>query len=158
MVVNHTSVGALCAIPFQSTYNASKAAMATFSRTLRMELAPLGVTVVEIRTGGVISNFLENKNDEGKGAMLPEGSVYEPAKEEAEEILRGKFYKERMEPAEKWADGVVKDLLSKKPPSTIWRGAGAGMAKYTTFLPDECMDGLMRQISKFDAVEKVLRG
>jgi 1-acylglycerone phosphate reductase len=41
----------------QSVYNASKAAMSIFSDTLRIELQPFGVRVVNLRTGYVRSNL-----------------------------------------------------------------------------------------------------
>jgi 1-acylglycerone phosphate reductase len=37
MIVNHTSVVSTTAVPFQSVYNASKAAMAMFSDSMRLE-------------------------------------------------------------------------------------------------------------------------
>ena len=56
MIVNQTSVLATTRGPFQSAYNASKAAMAMFTDALRLELEPFGVTVVDLKTGAVASN------------------------------------------------------------------------------------------------------
>lgn len=155
MVVNNTSVGSLFCMPFQSAYNASKAAMAMFSDTLRLELEPFGVKVVDLKTGGVLSNFLENKHA-GTKQILPQGSIYEPARNTIEDVLRGEDYKQKMGPAEQWAKDVAKDLLRKKPPSYVWRGDGAGMVRWLLCLPYGTLDGFLKKLTKLDVVEKTL--
>jgi 1-acylglycerone phosphate reductase len=40
-------------VPTQATYNASKAAMDMYTRTLRIEMKPLGVGVINVITGGI---------------------------------------------------------------------------------------------------------
>lgn len=157
MIVNHTSVGSLISIPFQSAYNASKAAMATFSDTQRLELAPFGITVVEIKTGGVHSNFLTNKHSDNKLAVLPDGSIYEPARSTVESVLRGENFKSYMQPAEQWAKDVARDLLKKNPPAVIWRGANAGTARILTFLPHGTLDNTFKKMTKLDEVERALK-
>jgi len=60
--------------------------------TLRLEIKLFGIRVVEIKTGGVRSNFFENlKADVNAAPKLPEGSIYVPAKEEIERCMRGKY-------------------------------------------------------------------
>ena len=58
MIVNQTSIASVAAIPFQSAYDASKAAMAMFSNLQRLELQAFGITVVELKTGVVRSNLI----------------------------------------------------------------------------------------------------
>lgn len=157
MLVNHTSVGSMISIPFQSAYNASKAAMATFSDTQRLELAPFGITVVEIKTGGAHSNFLANKHSENKQAVLPQTTIYEPARSTVESVLRGENFKSYMQPAEQWAKDVTRDLLKKNPPSVIWRGANAGTARLLTFLPHGTLDNTFKKMTQLDEVEKAVR-
>ncbi|KAJ0413290.1 NAD(P)-binding protein [Aspergillus carlsbadensis] len=65
---------------WQSAYNASKAALSQYSRTLRLEVQPLGIEVVEIVTGFVQSNILHH------GLHAPDGSVYLPIKGVIEDI------------------------------------------------------------------------
>jgi len=83
MIVNQTSVGAITTLPFQAVYNASRAALAMLSDTLRLELQPFGIKVVDLKTGIVRTNILENLL-ELKQPALPKGSIYEPAKEVVE--------------------------------------------------------------------------
>ncbi|RDH19644.1 hypothetical protein M747DRAFT_315774 [Aspergillus niger ATCC 13496] len=60
-------------VVWQGAYNASKAALSQYSRTLRL-VKPLGVEVIEIVTGFVQSNILHH------GLHAPEDSVYLPIK------------------------------------------------------------------------------
>ncbi|KAG7293947.1 hypothetical protein NEMBOFW57_004008 [Staphylotrichum longicolle] len=121
LIVNHTSVGSVAALPFQGVYNASKAAFAMISSTLRMELAPLGVRVVELKTAGVRTNIIANSNfnNPDSGERLPPGSVYEPAREVVERFMSQQAFADQgMEP-EAWAGEVVGLLLGRNPPGGV---------------------------------------
>jgi 1-acylglycerone phosphate reductase len=155
MIVNQTSAAGVAPVPFQSTYNASKAAMSMFSDTQRLELQPLGIRVVDLKTGGVKSNFFA-KDSVATQVSLPKGSIYEPAKEAVEKTMRGERW-EGQEDAQLWAGRVVKDLLRKQPPPNIWRGANAGLARIATILPFGTLNGTLKKMSGLDIVEKILR-
>jgi 1-acylglycerone phosphate reductase len=156
MVVNQTSLAAVVSLPFQSTYNASKAAMAMFSDSLRLELQPFGVTVVDLKTGSVTSNFQKN-HLEATQATLPANSIYEPAKAAVEKTLSGEEYLKSGIPAGPWAAGVVQNLLKKSPPSNIWTGKDAWLVRLSTILPFGTMDGMIRKMTGLNAVEKAVR-
>ena len=53
VVCSITSSSILAAVPFYSAYRASKAAVSAFDDSLRVEVAPLGIRVVEILPGPV---------------------------------------------------------------------------------------------------------
>ncbi|CAF9924267.1 MAG: hypothetical protein ALECFALPRED_002717 [Alectoria fallacina] len=153
MIVNNTSVAGSMTMPFQSVYNASKAAMATFSDSQRLELAPFGITVVDLKTGVVLSSIYQKAMDN----HLPKGSMYEPAKEAVEKALRGEDVVGLGMPAEQWARGVVQDLLRKTPPPNIWRGSQAWLVRLATMLPFGTFDGMVKKMTKLDVVEKMVR-
>ncbi|KXJ95771.1 hypothetical protein Micbo1qcDRAFT_100210, partial [Microdochium bolleyi] len=71
LVANVGSISAIVPPPYQGVYASSKAAVAALSDVLRLELAPLGVAVVHIRTGSVATRFLEVES-----WKLPGGSAY----------------------------------------------------------------------------------
>ena len=143
-------------LPSQGTYSASKAAIAMFSDVLRLETQPFGVTVIDLRTGGVQSNFFENHKKQ-VGSSLPEDSIYTPAKAAAEKVMSGDMMSSTGMPSPSWADQVVKDLLKKKPSPKIWRGAQAMLSWLGTWLPFAMMDGKIKKVVGFDVVEKELR-
>ena len=157
LIVNQTSVGACTTIPFQSVYNASKAAFAMFSDTLRLELQPFGINVIDLRTGVVKTNLIKNVQQSQK-ELLPAGSLYQPAKERVEQALRQEGFEGQGMPSETWAREVVRDLLKAKPPSVIWRGESAWLTRIATMLPFGTLDGMVKKLTGLDVVEKVVKG
>jgi 1-acylglycerone phosphate reductase len=158
MIVNHTSSASVCTIPFGSTYNASKAAMAAYSDTQRLELAPFGIKVVDLKTGGVKSNFYDSMNTkEGYSSTLPKGSIYEPAGEIIEAVMHDGLVGATYQPASQWAKEVTRDLLRKNPPSVVWRGAKASLVWLSTFLPYGAFDGTIKKMTRLDEVEKKIQ-
>ncbi|OKL62227.1 hypothetical protein UA08_02237 [Talaromyces atroroseus] len=155
-IVNQTSIASVFNFPFQASYNASKAAMAIFSDAMRRELQPFGITVVDLKTGNVNTNFFGNQRG-GTPVVLPKGSIYEPAKEEVEKTLRGERYEGMGMPAEEWARQVVHDLLRPTPPSTIWRGNYAFITRILAWLPLSWTDGILKDTTGLYAVEKALQ-
>ena len=156
MIVNQTSSAAVTILPFQSIYNASKAALVMFSDTLRLELQAFDIKVVDLRSGYVNTNIGKN-HMENKQPQLPEGSIYEPAKEEAEKILRQEKLKGQGMEARKWAREVVRDLIKEKPPPVIWRGESAWIARIAAVLPFGLFDNMVKKMIGLDVVERMVR-
>lgn len=155
MIVNQTSVLSVVAIPFQGAYCASKAAMAMLSESLRQELAPFGITVVDMKTGIVKSNFVNNQHEKTY-SPLPTGSIYEPAKEAIEKSLRSEGAEALGAPAPSWAKQVTRDLLKNKPPPVVWRGTQAGTVRIGSFLPVGTLDKSFKKLTGLDVLEKKL--
>ncbi|KAF1978091.1 NAD(P)-binding protein [Bimuria novae-zelandiae CBS 107.79] len=80
-IVQTGSLAGVMPYVFASVYAASKAALHAYSDTLRVELAPLGVRVITIVTGGVKSNIARTHRE------LPEGSYYVPIADQYEKRL-----------------------------------------------------------------------
>ncbi|KAI1851584.1 hypothetical protein JX265_012334 [Neoarthrinium moseri] len=160
MIVNHTSVGSVSAMPFQSLYSASKAAFARLSDGMRLELAPFGIHVVELKTAMVRTNFIRNSNTnnvEGKRLQLPEGSLYEPAREVVEDIMSQAQFDGRGMTAENWAKAVVGDLMKRNPPVFIWRGDTALWARLASMMPCSIMDSILKKMMRLDIVEEIIK-
>ena len=119
MIVNQISGTSVVTIPFQSAYNALKAAMAIFSDTQLLELEPFGITVIDLKTGTVKFNVMKNHIILTQ-SILPKDSIYEPAKEAAETTMSGDIFFESSMSAQQWAEAVGHDLLKKKPLPNIW--------------------------------------
>jgi 1-acylglycerone phosphate reductase len=153
IIVNQTSVSSACTVPFQGTYNASKAAIATYSDTQRFELAPFGVRVIDLKTGAVRSNI-----NDGPKPRLPKDSIYAPAREAVEKSMSMEdIVKDAMD-REVWATATVADLLKKNPPPNIWRGSNAWLVWLGTKLPFGWLDGTVKKITGLDVVEQKLKG
>ncbi|OAL43079.1 NAD(P)-binding protein [Pyrenochaeta sp. DS3sAY3a] len=57
-IINTSSILSRLPYPFSAAYNASKAAVSSYSDTLRIELAPLGIKVVTIFMGEVATKLM----------------------------------------------------------------------------------------------------
>ena len=130
--------------------------MISISDTLRLEMEPFGVTVVDLRTAMVKTNGLRNFREEQK-PTLPEGSIFEPAKETVEKMLRLEQFDGRGIPAEDWAKVIVKELtVVGKPKPVIWKGESAWLAWFGTILPFGTLDNYVKKLMGMDIVAKAV--
>jgi NAD(P)-dependent dehydrogenase (short-subunit alcohol dehydrogenase family) len=67
-----TSSSIIAAVPFYSAYRASKAAASAFGDSLRVEVAPFGIRVVEILPGPVDTDMFRLSTGEQVAARFPE--------------------------------------------------------------------------------------
>ena len=73
VVCNVGSSSILAPVPFYAAYRASKAAVSAISETLRCELAPQGIRVVEIMPGPIDTDMLRHSQ---ASRITPEGEPY----------------------------------------------------------------------------------
>jgi 1-acylglycerone phosphate reductase len=73
LIINVASISALIPYVFGSVYASSKAAVCSYSRSLRQELRPFGVRVQVVMAGAVRSNISANT---AKTRVLPSDSLY----------------------------------------------------------------------------------
>ncbi|GJN67553.1 hypothetical protein PLIIFM63780_004996 [Purpureocillium lilacinum] len=129
-VANVSSISAIMCPPWQGMYAASKAALVAMGNILRVELAPLGVNVVTIMSGGVATAAMQT--GERQSQRVPSDSLYRQLAPYIEGNKAGKAIKS-MEPAE-YARQVADDLLGTRPRPLIWTGAFAWVAWVFTWL------------------------
>jgi len=158
MIVNNTSIVSVFPIPMTGIYNASKAAAATLTDNLRLELAPFHIKVVELKTGAVRSKFFDNQAGGGTEVTIPEHSIYQPAKAEVEKVMRGQSVEEGAIDTDKWAEQVMTDLSKKSPPVKVWRGGSAGLVWFARrFLPFTYLDSTLEKMGGMTALKASIR-
>ncbi|KAH7020837.1 short-chain dehydrogenase/reductase [Microdochium trichocladiopsis] len=148
--------------PFQTSYNATKAAVHVWSNSLRMELKPLGVRVVTVVTGAVRSKLMENEAErnagggggghDGKSEPFPEGSYYKPCESwiRDREFLKTAQWQE----TDAYARDVVAALLKEEPKHTLWKGGMATIAWMVNLLGWEgMMDGVFSNQSRLNQIK-----
>lgn len=142
-IVQIGSLAGIVPYVFGSAYNASKAALHSYSDTLRVELAPFDVRVVTVVTGGVKSNIARTHR------ALPPDSIYLPIKEEYEERLT---HSQAMGmPTEEYARYVVQQVLYKPKRDTVWAGGKSWLVWFvSTFLPRQIMDWAITRMFKLN--------
>lgn len=119
-VVNIGSIVGLFSTPFAGAYCSSKAALHALSDALRMEVAPLGVRVVTVQPGGVLSSF---GNHASELLHLPENSRYQAVA--AGVHARAQASQMGGTPADRFVQPVVEALLCANPPAVIRGGKGS---------------------------------
>ncbi|KAF5004112.1 hypothetical protein FDECE_9385 [Fusarium decemcellulare] len=116
-IINVASVLARLPNPFSSAYNASKAAVASYSDTLRLELQPLGVKVVTLYMGEVSTPLMATEN-----INFGAHSLYRDV-EEAVKARTTTHLEKTMQPAE-FARQVVASVIHGKD-AFMWKGSNA---------------------------------
>ncbi|ORY71424.1 short chain dehydrogenase [Pseudomassariella vexata] len=137
-IVNIGSIGGVCPYIFGASYNATKAALHHYGNTLRVEMKPFGVRVVNIISGEVSTNIL--KSDVRDSRALPDNSIYAPIAD----IFKAHVNRtpNTMTPDE-YARGVVATVLTPSPPAWFWHGNSTLLVRMLdTFLPRTTFDWL----------------
>ncbi|KAK8067434.1 hypothetical protein PG996_006546 [Apiospora saccharicola] len=108
-IVNIGSIGGIIPFIYGSSYNASKAALAHWGNTLRVEMKPFDVKVITVISGEVSTNIL--KSDANR--TLPEGRCPDGATD--------RF---------KYASNVVAMSMRSAPPAWFWYGSFTFLTRF----------------------------
>lgn len=120
-IVNVASILARIPFPFASAYNATKAAVAAYSDTLRLELDPLGIRVVTLFMGEVSTRLRSAEMiNFGPDSLYVDAEV--KVKERTEQSSRVSITPAVL------AKQVVPGVLGTKEVSYIWKGTNSFIA------------------------------
>ncbi|KAJ5109442.1 hypothetical protein N7456_006117 [Penicillium angulare] len=153
-IVNNASIGGFMSVPFMTIYQATKAALIQSSEGWRLELAPLGVRVLCLVTGGVDTNFLQNL----PAVELPENSYYISIKDDIAKQEESVPY--GMSP-EAYSQDVVRQV-ERGTTGKYWIGGAATIVRVCLWLlPQWVLDqlyiGQKPLIKRFAAQQQKLR-
>jgi 1-acylglycerone phosphate reductase len=119
VIINTSSILSRVPFAFSAAYNASKAAVASYSDTLRIELEPLGIKVVTLFMGEVATNLMTPDN-----ITFKDGSIYVDVLEQTKE--RSRNHAKNSMPPEEFAKQVVDQIVVKSPGlgkgEYLWKG------------------------------------
>jgi len=107
-----TSSSIIAAVPFYSAYRASKAAVSAFCDSLRVEVAPFGIRVVEIMPGPVDTDMFRLSAGDMDAARFPE---YRALADIAGELRRAHADPRVVEPAAA-ASAIVDAIVDQSGP------------------------------------------
>ncbi|KAL1665574.1 hypothetical protein GGF50DRAFT_113996 [Schizophyllum commune] len=154
LVAFNSSIASVVPLPYNGAYSASKAAINALGDTLRVELAPFGVKVVNLLTGSTKSNLDTSPAVE---AGLPDSSIYKPV----ENTFKDKVsrYQEGAMPTDVYAKAVVDELTKASPSPWFWYGAHSFMAWFlATFMKHASSDGMIMKEYALDKLAEIVRG
>lgn len=104
-------------LPLAGIYSSSKAALTNLSETLRMELAPLGVSVVTLMVGTIATPFHANE----PSLVLPSTSYYTAIKGTIARWASGDAGPKGCS-AEDFAESVADEIVGGKKGRLLWKG------------------------------------
>ena len=143
MIVNVGSTSGILTTPFAGAYCASKAAVHALTDAMRMELEPLGLTVVTLQPGAVRSSFSDTAM-QIVGHMSLDASPYAPIRTFIEQ--RATTSQDGAMDAAEFARKVVDVLSRRKPPRIVRFGRHSVMMPLMRWLlPTRSSDGILRR-------------
>ncbi|KAL1716225.1 hypothetical protein EV715DRAFT_205724 [Schizophyllum commune] len=172
LVAFNSSIASVVPLPYNGAYSASKAAINALGDTLRVELAPFGVKVVnvgytvsasraradllflQLLTGSTKSNLDTSPVVE---AGLPDSSIHKPV----ENTFKDKVsrYQEGAMATDVYAKAVVDELTKASPSPWFWFGAHSFMAWFlATFMKRASSDGMIMKEYALDKLAEIVRG
>ncbi|RYP36297.1 hypothetical protein DL767_003450 [Monosporascus sp. MG133] len=161
LIINTASLSAVSPYLFGSAYAATKGAVVSYSRTLRLELAPLGVRVMCTMTGTTRSNSTSHGH-----RTLPSDSLYQRARDVFQWRLTFSQTNYTM-PTDQYARRLVADSLKPEVPLFLrsWFGRPdwfwyGGLAKAVWFghtLGEWLVDTISWRILKGPQLQKALK-
>ncbi|KAI9758887.1 MAG: hypothetical protein M4579_002771 [Chaenotheca gracillima] len=146
-IVQIGSIAGTMPYVYGSVYNATKAALHSYSDTLRVELAPFGVKVSVIYTGGVKSRIARTDR------QLAADSLYLPVEDQYQR--RVTHSQDGAMPTNAFAQSVVGAVLKKSPSRKFWQGNMAWVAWFIhCFMPSSLWDIVFRRMFQLDRLAK----
>lgn len=148
-IVNISSVGAHIAIPFGGALCSSKAAFGLLSDSLRMELAPFGVTVCTIEPGAIYTPAVEKTLGDVEGVIrnLPPAGATRYG-DMLRTFTKRAYERERNGSSPDVVAEAIREALTAKKPK-IRYVVGKDARQLTTLpriLPDSMLDGIRKKL------------
>ncbi|KAL2785086.1 IBR finger domain protein [Aspergillus keveii] len=135
LLINH---GSLSGPPFSS-----------FTDTMRLELEPFDIKVLNLVTGAVRSTFHVN----APRPQLAANSLYAVARETVERAMDNEHDEGDTDPSI-WARRVVAQVSRRRPPYWVWAGKFSGLVWWGSLFPVGFFDRFMKRMVGLDVVER----
>jgi NAD(P)-dependent dehydrogenase (short-subunit alcohol dehydrogenase family) len=150
-IVNMGSASGILPSPFSGIYCASKAAVHALSDVLRAELAPFGIKVITVKSGGVVSSIGDNALR--LMGQMPTSSPY--ARLEQEVRMRASASQAHAKPVKAYAHSLVTRVLADKPKATIRLGDQSRLLPFLrTIFPEPVRDAILTRKFGLDALRQ----
>lgn len=155
LILNISSISSTVADLYCSAYSATKGALNSYSRTLRLELRPFNVRVMVAVTGTVKSKIASRIN-----TKLPEDSIYKPVEDFY--IKRHTFSQDTVPmDTDRYATKIVEQASKGegylggwfgRTPDWYWIGGLSTRTWIMTFLPVRWGEATVEMLSEDDVI------
>lgn len=161
LIINIASLAAVTPYVFGSVYCATKGAVASYSRTLRLELKPFGVRVMVAMTGTVRSQIASRPH-----RSLPASSIYQRVRALFERRLTFSQNNATVDTAAYARQLVANALKPERPlllrawfgrPDWFWAGGMATRVWFATWFGEWLLDFVLYRMIGMKQLERVLR-
>ncbi|KAK3943424.1 acylglycerone-phosphate reductase [Diplogelasinospora grovesii] len=161
LIINIASLAAITPYVFGSVYCATKGAVVSYSRTLRLELKPFGVRVMVAMTGTVRSQIASKTH-----RTLPPDSIYQRVKEIFEKRLTFSQNNATVDTGDYARRLVAKALAPEWPlilrswfgrPDWFWAGGWSKITWTGSWLGEWVFDVVMYRLIGINKLEQVLK-
>mgnify|MGYP000011484365 CR=1 FL=1 len=143
LVVNIGSVSGVLVTPFAGAYCASKAAVHALTDALRLELAPMGIRVMEVQPGAIATQFADNAQAQAE-QVLAANSPWWPLREHVQ--ARARASQDRPTPASVFAQGLLAAVEKQPTPTLVRLGNGSrALPLMARWLPRKLLDTVLKK-------------
>jgi NAD(P)-dependent dehydrogenase (short-subunit alcohol dehydrogenase family) len=149
-VINIGSVGGRMSLPFLGPYNASKFAVRAWTDSMRIELAPQGVTAVLIEPGSIDTSIWEKGTAEADEmvASLTDDQRRRYDKQIEGVLKAADFAASHATPVDKCAAVIERAMTAKRPKGRYLVGADAHVQAAIAAMPTRVIDGFTRTAAR----------
>jgi NAD(P)-dependent dehydrogenase (short-subunit alcohol dehydrogenase family) len=140
-VVNISAPTARLPIPFMGPIGASKAALASLSDALRVELAPWDVPVVLVEPGATATDIFDKAESVSQASLDNTDPVLVTLYREQLAAMTTASAKQKLGPVDKVAAVIVRAVEARKPKRRYPAGAGVRTFGALSHLPGRMRDG-----------------
>jgi short-subunit dehydrogenase len=155
-IVNIGSVSGVMPTPFSAAYCATKAAVHALSDSLRVELAPFGISVITVQPGGIRSQFGATASA-GVAGRREAISLYAPVADAI--AARANASQQGATPTGEFARRMVDAVLADRPRAVVRIGHGSRlMPLLKRWLSDRQLDRQLAKRFRLDALRAARHG
>jgi len=144
-IVMITSVVAHVATPFSGAYCATKFALRAISDTLRLELAPFGIQVVQVEPGPIRTRFADNAAARAARLLGRRDTPFEFLRPAIEGRTRRS--QRGAAPASSVADAILRAAVARRPATrypVTWQTRALKLTR--SLLPDRALDLILARV------------
>ena len=143
-IINVGAVTAYTAMPYLGAISASKAAIASLSDALRMELAPWDIPVVLVEPSALQTTIFAKAGSAADAAYQQTSRERQALYAPAIAAVRASLAKQPVSPPEVVVTTIVGALQARRPRTRYVVGRGASTVRMLRRLPDGTRDRLLR--------------